>query len=631
MSKDKRRTLELLAPARDVDTAKAAIGAGADAVYIGGPSHGARAAAGNSVADIAELCAYAHTYRARVYVTLNTLVYEEEIADVERLVGELYAAGVDALIVQDMSLLRMKLPPIALHASTQCDTRTPAKAAFLEQVGFSQIVLPREFTLDEIRAVAECTQAPLEAFVHGALCVCYSGDCRASLVSGGRSANRGECAQICRLPYDLVDKDGKVLVEDRHLLSLRDLNRIDAIEEMADAGVSSFKIEGRLKSKSYVINVVRAYSQILDDLCRRRPEDYRRQSVGYVECNFDADVSRAFNRGFTSYFLRASRPTNEQMSSLMTPKFVGVPIGKLGRIQGNILTIDLLHTGALELRNGDGIAWFDARGKFNGARVNRVDGRRIYLQHSVDIPERTTLYRNYDKAFEEVLDASYVRRIIPLDIALRSVEGLIVADIEDRQRGLRVSASMSYDVELARSPQESTQRDIFSRLGDTSYRLMSFESTLGNCFISRSALTSLRRTAIRALDHAAASTVKTDIRRQEKKDAQLPTASLTFHDNVANSLSRKFYIEHGAKRIEPAMELDLPTSASEVQVMTTRYCLRRELGACLRSDGANKLPAELYLRPAVSLSNQATMVRTLRIECDCHLCQMRIVALPRNK
>ena len=623
MRKRHIRTLELLAPARDLDTAIAAISAGADAVYIGGPTHGARQAASNSVEDISRLCEFAHRFRARVYVTLNTLVYDSELNEVESLVKDLYQAGVDALIVQDMALLRMNIPPIALHASTQCDTRTPEKARFLEQAGFSQIVLPREFSLDEIKAVADTVSVPLEAFVHGALCVCYSGDCRASLVSGGRSANRGECAQICRLPYDLVDGEGRTLIADRHLISLRDLNRMDSLREMADAGVSSFKIEGRLKSKAYVVNVVRAYSRALDDICRQAPECYRRLSAGRVQCSFDGDVSRAFNRGFTSYFLRDTKPPKGALSSPLSPKFTGLPIGKLISAKDNILLID----GKTELHNGDGITWIDRRGKLAGARINRVDRQRIILRENVSIAPGTEIFRNFDKQFDDMLEALPVRRFISLSVRLRKAGDRIAADITDLDRKLNISSAISTDAQPARTPQGEVQRDVFARLGDTVYTLAEFSSDIPECFISRSELTRLRRAAIDALDHAASATRPLDLRRKEDSDAPYVQTELTFHDNVANSLAAGFYRDHGVTDIAPAMEISPADPNGEIRVMTSRFCLRRELGACLKTPDAHRLPAKLYLRPTGAAAN----VRTMRIDCDCSKCHMHLIALPSKK
>lgn len=624
MSKDRRRTLELLAPARDCATGIAAIDAGADAVYIGGPSHGARQAASNSVDDIRRLCEYAHKFRARVYVTLNTLIYDDELQGVEGLVGELYAAGTDALIVQDMALMEMNIPPIALHASTQCDSRTPEKADFLEKAGFSQIVLPREFSLEDIRQTAACTTVPLEAFVHGALCVSYSGDCRASLLSGGRSANRGECAQICRLPYDLVDGNGKTIVAGRHLLSLRDLRRIDSLEAMADAGVSSFKIEGRLKGQSYVTNVVRAYSEALDRVCAKRADEYRRLSVGRTDSEFTPALDKAFNRGFTSYFLRETQPPAHSLGSPLTPKFVGERVGCIVSAKGNTLILD----NDARLNNGDGIAWFDKRGTFAGTRINRIEGRKITLREPVKIALGTTVYRNYDREYEQKMERGVCRRYIPIQVTLRRAADTVVADIGDPMRGLKISAAIDYHTDEANSPQNDTQREIFSRLGDSIYRLDSFESLVGDKFIARSALTQLRRKALDALDMAAAATHPIDIRRREGAPTPYPTALLNFHDNVANHLADKFYRRHGVTDIQPAMEVAMPQRTDETVVMTSRYCLRRELGACLKTPEGKTLPGTLYLRPAGAASER---VRTMRVDCDCANCRMNLTAMPVKK
>ncbi len=613
------RTLELLAPARDLATGIRAIDVGADAVYIGGPSHGARATASNTVDDIRRLCEYAHKFRARVYVTLNTLIYDNELTEVEREVAALYRAGVDALIVQDMGLLRMSLPPIALHASTQCDTRTVDKAVFLAECGFTQIVLPREFTLDEIRQVAARVDVSLEAFVHGALCVCYSGDCRASLVSGGRSANRGECAQICRLPYDLTDKNVAVIMSHRHLLSLRDLNRVSQLEAMADAGISSFKIEGRLKNISYVTNVVAAYSAALDALCHSRPNDYCRRSKGISAPTFVPDLNRTFNRQYTSYFLTQRQPGKGMLSSSLTPKFMGMPVGKVINTRHKTITI---KTGEA-LHNGDGITWFDSKGDFCGVRINRADGTTLFVAREVNVAPGTTLYRNFDKQYEDMLASLSMRRILPVDITLRPIAGGITVDIRDKARNLYTSASIDCDTsQQAKTSQYEARHGVFSKLGDTFYTLDTFEDRLGDIFIPKSILTDLKRKALESLEQAALATYPYECRRPENHSATLWSENLTFHDNVANRLASEFYRSHGAQTIEPAMETAIPDNGSDVHVMTTRYCLRRELGACLKTPTARRLPSPLYLRPC-----GADTVRTMRIDFDCVNCQMLIYAV----
>ena len=337
------RELELLAPAANAEIAIEAILHGADAVYIGPPSHGARKAASNSLEDIKKVVDFAHQYRARVYATVNTIIYENELTGVEELIRKLYIIGVDAIIVQDMGILRMDLPPIALHASTQCDTRTVEKARFLEDVGFSQIVLARELTLEEIRKIHESVDVPLECFVHGALCVSYSGRCHASQAVKGRSANRGACAQICRLPFTLSDAKGEVLIKDKHLLSLKDFNLSENIEDLIEAGVSSFKIEGRLKEVGYVKNVVAYYRKKIDAVIDKYPDMYRRSSFGYSKVDFTPQLDKSFNRGFTTYFLHNRRP--DAISSPNTPKSMGEIINDVN-----------------QLNNGDGISFFNTKG-----------------------------------------------------------------------------------------------------------------------------------------------------------------------------------------------------------------------------------------------------------------------------
>lgn len=616
--------LELLAPARDIDTAIAAIDCGADAVYIGGPHHGARAAAANSISDIAALCSYAHRFRVKVYVTFNTLIYNNETADVPDTVRELYRAGVDALIIQDMGMLRMDLPPIALHASTQCDTRTVQQAMFLEKAGMSCIVLPRELSIQEIREISKCVSVRLEAFVHGALCVCFSGDCRASFVNGGRSANRGECAQICRLPYDLTDGNGNVLIADRHFLSLRDMNRLDRLAELADAGISSFKIEGRLKDKTYVMNTVAAYSAVLDALIALNPARYRRASRGTSKTGFTADVTRSFNRGFTDYFCSGEKPAPDSLASMRTPKWIGRPIGTVTAVRGKSITVN----SAEEIHNADGLSFFDSSGRFTGFRVNKAEKRgnntEIQTQAPVDICPGTELFRNFDKAFDDLLTTARPRRTISIEMVLSAHSDGIALEITD-ERGCRAKASITCPQQKAQKLQGDVRKAQLSRLGDTIYTLEKLTDNLGELFVPASVMADLRRKAIAALDHSASATYGYDYRRQEDRSASLPhsTTHLTFHANVANNAARRFYNDHGATQIDDALEVSGAPADKEVTVMTSRYCLRRELGACLREKGnARRLPSGLILRP------HNPSIRPMRIECDCTRCLMNLVALP---
>jgi len=607
------RHIELLAPARDAQVALDAINHGADAVYMGPAHHGARAAAGNSLDDIARVCDHAHRYCARVYATVNTLVMDSELRDVERLVHGLYRAGVDALIVQDMALLRLDLPPIALHASTQCDLRTPSKARFLEAVGFSQLVMARELTLDEIAAIRAVTTVPLEAFVHGALCVSYSGRCALSQVCKGRSANRGACAQMCRLPYDLVDDSGRRIVTGKHLLSLRDLNLSDRLEPLLEAGVSSLKIEGRLKDSSYVKNVVAYYRQALDAIIAAHPDRYARASLGHSDYTFTPCLERSFNRSFTHYFLDERRPADgTPMAQLDTPKSMGQPVGRVATASHRVLTLDRPH----DIVNGDGLSFMSPDGTFTGVRVNRVEGTRLILRDEVAIAPGTTVYRTADKAFDDLLARPSATRTIALDATLAVAGNRLMLTLED-ERGNRVTHSIDApDLQPARTSQAERQQQTLARLGDTIYRLRN-ASVLPECFIPASMLTALRRETLELLDRAQRLTLDRPRRLPEDRTIAYPATTLTPADNVANHLAEQFYRDHGVTTIAPALETHTPASdvPSGTILMHTRYCIRRQLGACLRGPHADRLPAHLYL---------VTGNTRLALHFDCPHCETHI-------
>ena len=600
----KIRSLELLAPAADKEVAREAILHGADAVYMGGPSHGARRKASNSIEDIRATVEFAHQFRARVYVTVNTLVYEKEIPAVEKLVWDLYRAGVDALIVQDMALLRMKLPPIALHASTQCDTRTPEKAAFLEAAGFSQIVLARELSLEEIGKVCRAVTVPVECFVHGALCVSYSGRCGASQMALGRSANRGECAQMCRLPYTLSNGEGRILERDKYLLSLRDFNASAHLEEMIEAGVSSFKIEGRLKDAAYVKNVTAAYRRAIDKVIAAHPDKYRRSSFGESEINFVPALSKSFNRGFTDYFLQGRRPVT--MASLLTPKSMGEEISNVG-----------------ELNNGDGISFFNSRGEYEGVGVNRVSNGRIISSRRFTLPKGATIHRTFDRRWQTLMAGDTAARTIFVDISIDE-NGVTARD----ERGVEVRLPL--EVEKMEARKRMNPETVFAKLGNTVYRLRRFENSLYPAtFIPASRLTSLRRRLIDVLDEANIATYPFDRRRPENLEAKYPDATLDARDNVANSLAERFYSEHGVKRMERALEVERQAKPVEsgkdkengmTEVMTTRYCLRRELGVCLRDRSVSPERRKLFCPPLTI----ATGPHKFRLDFDCARCEMRV-------
>ncbi|MCM1483944.1 MAG: U32 family peptidase [Muribaculaceae bacterium] len=607
------RPIELLAPARCADTAIEAIKHGADAVYIGSVSHGARSAAANTLADIERVVQYAHPYGVRVYVTLNTIIYSDELRAVERMIHELYRIGVDALIVQDMGLLRMELPPIALHASTQCDIATPDKARFLRDAGFSQLVLARELTLSETAAIHSAVpDVALEAFIHGALCVSYSGNCHAGTAVAGRSANRGECPQLCRLPYDLVDATGRVIMRGKHLLSLRDLNRSAVIADMLEAGISSFKIEGRLKDAAYVKNVTAAYRKIIDGIISENPERYCRSSFGSSRISFTPDLNESFNRGYTEYFTRHERP-DATMASLLSPKWCGTPVGKVTHCAKGYIKAEL----TTELNNGDGLGFFDpATGQFKGFRLNRVSGRTLYPATPQSIPPGTVLYRNFNKNLSGIMDGDTASRTIDVTFKLHTAPGSIVLDATD-ERGCSVSVAESIAIEPAATPQETRRHDILTKTGTTIYRVTCVTDSAGAVFIPAKQLTALRRRTLEALDSAWRSIYTYEYRCDEKNDAPLWDGlhTLTYHNNVANHAAKAFYRSHGAQSIEPAMEIN-KTPSSPIRIMTTRYCLRRELGACLRNPAqASSLPKDLYL---------VNGKLKLHLTFDCSKCGMMI-------
>ncbi|SFN58429.1 putative protease [Formivibrio citricus] len=569
-----RKSLELLAPAKNLETGVEAINHGADAVYIGGPAFGARAAAGNPVEDIEKLAAHAHRFSARVYVTFNTILFDHELAEAERLVRQLYEAGADALIVQDMGLLQLDLPPIALHASTQTDNRTPEKVRFLQDAGFSQVVLARELSLAQIREIADQTRVNLEFFIHGALCVSYSGQCYISHAQTGRSANRGECAQLCRLPWTLLDEAGQVLAQDRHLLSLKDMNQTANLRALVEAGISSFKIEGRLKDVSYVKNVTAHYRQQLDRILEDLP-DYRRASCGRSEFFFTPQPQKSFNRGFTDYFLN-ERQTG--IGSFLTPKFAGEPAGKVVRFGADWLEID----SPLEFHNGDGISFFNIKDELVGVRINRVAGGRLYPAEPVPgLQAGTAIYRNLDHEFEKLLTGKSAERRIDVDLRLSDTADGFVLTVTDEE-GIGATASMTCLKEPARDEARArtTIAEQLCKLGNTMFRAGNIHLDIAcGWFIPVSALNALRRQAVEALEAArAAAYVRPAKAMALSPPVRHPEKMLSWQGNVSNQAARSWYLEHGVNEVSDAYECNRETG--QVPLMVTKHCLRHDFGAC---------------------------------------------------
>ena len=602
------RPIELLAPAKTADIGIEAVLHGADAVYIGGPCFGARAAAANSVNDIARLVDFAHRYEARVYVTLNTLLYDDELKLAERLIAELYRVGVDALIVQDMGVLRLDIPPIALHASTQTDNRTVEKVRFLYDAGFSRVVLARELSGEQIRTIAEMVPVELEVFVHGALCVSYSGQCYLSRALSGRSANRGECAQYCRLPYTLLDADRRPLIRDKHLLSLKDMNRTDRLEALLDAGATSLKIEGRLKELSYVKNVTAWYRRRLDEIFERRPE-YRAASSGRVELSFEPMPQKSFNRGFTRYFFDG-RP-DKDMGSPDTPKSLGEPVGRVAQVRGLVLKIQ----GSGVLHNGDGLCFLNKKGVFEGFRVNRVEDAVVYPFEKLNISSGTLLYRNYDRLFEQALQKKSAQRRIPVDLRLYEIQDGFALKITDNS-GRSAVVARDWGKEEARTPQIENQKAQLSRLGDTCFEARSVDVLCSKeYFLPASLLADLRRETVDRMMLVRRLSYRPS-RRREEGSALYPVSELDYLGNVSNASARAFYQAHGVKKIAPAYECE---PVEGVALMFTRFCLKRQWGRCprenVRPQGGSVWKEPLFLQYRDTL---------LRLEFDCRLCQMRL-------
>lgn len=606
MKMTKQQPVELLAPARNLECGIAAIDHGADAVYIGAPRFGARAAAGNTLEDIAALTAYAHLYNARIYVTVNTILKDDELDDTEAMIRELYDAGVDALIVQDMAVLQMNLPPVALHASTQTDNRTAEKVRFLSGAGFSRVVLARELSLDEIRAIHEACDVSLEVFVHGALCVSYSGQCYASQACYGRSANRGECAQFCRLAFDLMDADGKVIVKDKHLLSLKDLNRSTDLEALLDAGATSFKIEGRLKDVAYVKNVTAYYRGKLDEVLRHRPE-FRRASSGTSRILFTPQPDKSFSRGSTDYFLHGRSPG---IFSFDTPKSMGEEMGTVKSVTGSYLVV----SGVKSFANGDGLCYLDSRGKLCGFRVNRADANKLYPLEMPEIAKGTVLYRNFDQEFEKQLARKSAERKLPVDLLFTENAFGFTLEAADEDKN-RVCVTLEMAKEPARTPQQQNLETQFSKLGNTPFEARSVAVRLhGNWFVPASALADLRRRAVEKLLQLRRINYRRPSRRVARDSNPYPQQELTYLGNVMNRRAEAFYLSHGVVRTTPAFEAVRPESAV---LMFCRHCLRYSLGWCGRHHGKPSPYREPYFL-------QSADGRRFRVDFDCRACEMLI-------
>ncbi len=602
--------LELLAPARDLSCGLAAINHGADAVYIGGPEFSARAAAANSLGDIEKLITYAHQFGSRVYVALNTIFTDHEIDRVVKLVHRLHQIGVDALIVQDMGLLECDLPPIPLHASTQLNNRTVEKVQFLENVGFQQVVLARELDLGTIKKIRLTTEIPLEFFIHGALCVSYSGQCYISELVAGRSANRGQCAQFCRHKYTLKDGLGQILEKDRHLLSLKDLNLSAHLEALIDAGISSFKIEGRLKDINYVKNITAFYRLALDRIIAEKPH-LKRSSAGRCTFDFTPDASRSFNRGKTNYFLTGKR---NRVGAIDSTQSIGQELGR-------VLHIDYkqkfftLETGEA-VHNGDGLCFYTSGGGLRGIQVNRVEGEKIYPRELPDFAIHTLVYRNNDTAFIKSLARSELCRLltVQLEVSERD-EGLqLVVIDEDSMRSEIILKTEKMQARQVGASLILAEKQL-KKSGGTLFAIESVGVQLSpELFFSAALFNELRR---KGLEHH----LQMRVQRYQPERVKIktntfpwPAKEVDYRDNIANKKAEKFYLRHGVSRIDRS-SLQV-THTGDCALMTTRYCIKAQLGLCHKIKKQHGV-----LREPLTLADNTG---EYTLEFDCEKCEMTV-------
>ncbi len=602
-------SLELLSPAGNVDIGIAAIDHGADAVYIGAPKFSARADAGVSVADIARLIRHAHQYWAKVYVALNTILTDGELAESFDIIKELYQLGADALIIQDVGLLELPLPPIPLIASTQMHNNTAPKVKFLEAVGFKRVILARELSLEEIADIRRQTSIiELEAFVHGALCVSYSGQCYLSQAVAGRSGNRGVCAQPCRSHYTLMDDDGNVIQKNKYLLSLKDLNLMNRIPELIAAGVTSFKIEGRYKGIEYVKNVTAAYRQAIDRFISGHA-DYRKCSSGGSALTFTPDPDRTFNRGYTQYFIAG---LVDKVASIDTQKAIGQYLGEISEVGK-----DFFRIARNDLQNGDGLCFFTKKNDLAGFRVDRVNKEKIYPNTMNGLETGTRLYRNHDMALTRILKkSSGVRRIaVEMDFAQEDNLIRLTARDEDGNEAMTVKDILFEPARDAERAREQIEKHLTST-GSTPYQVARLTiQPQARGFLPASLLNGIRRDALAALTQIRLEAYPRPNIEFTPNDAPYPGKKLDFHANVFNALARQFYERHGAAVTEAAFEALADTTGKPL--MTTRYCIRHQLDLCPKAQrSGQKIKEPLRLRDAH---------HTYRLEFDCRQCRMFLI------
>lgn len=616
-----RKHLELLAPARNADFGIEAINHGADAVYIGGPAFGARAKAPNTLDDIARLVKHARRFHAEIFVALNTIFHDNELEAARKLTYQLYDIGVDALIVQDMGLLELDLPPIQLHASTQTDIRTVEKAVFLDQVGFSQMVLARELDLKTVKQISNATNANLEYFIHGALCVAFSGQCYISHAHTGRSANRGECSQECRLPFTLEDQKGRIIGKNKHFLSMKDNDQSANLRALIEAGVSSFKIEGRYKDLPYVKNATAHYRQLLDEILLDKPE-LAKSSHGNCTYTFTPQPEKTFNRSATDYFANGRQA---DIGAFDTPKFSGELLGKVAKVGKDFIEVETLT----QLHNGDGVCFFDVHRELVGLRINTVDGKKLYPNEMpADIRNNTVVYRNRDHAFMRLLEKDSAKRKISLEMIFAETQDGVALNVTD-SAGFTATATCETEKQAAENAQkaEASLRENLSKLGSTDFIASEIHlQTKQAYFVPASIINNLRRDAIAQLQTARETGYQRPLRRATiEPPAIYPEDTLSYLANVYNQKARQFYAKHGVKMIAKAYEAN--EELGEVPVMITKHCLRFSHGLCPKeAKGVIGVQGTVTAEPMTLINGNDRFT----LKFDCKPCEMHVMGQIRK-
>ncbi|MEW5821164.1 MAG: U32 family peptidase [Cyanobacteriota bacterium] len=602
------KEIELLAPAKDLECGIGAIVLGADAVYIGAPQFGARSSAGNSLNDINKLINFAHKYYAKIYITINTILMDEELSEARKLIEEIYELGADGIIIQDMGILEMDLPPIPLIASTQAHNISVEKIKFFEQVGLKRVILARELSIEQIKEISEQVNIELEAFLHGALCVSYSGQCYMSQAIGGRSGNRGQCAQPCRKPYSLKDSAGPLIAEKQYLLSLKDMNRSIYIEEMIKAGISSFKIEGRLKDLAYIKNVVSYYRKEIDVILEKL--NMKKASSGKPFTDFEPDLYKTFNRGYTGYFINGRK---KDILSPFTPKSIGEKIGAVQEVKKNYFILEK----NIVLDPGDGICFFNEKKQLEGTIINKIINNKIFPKEIDNINKNTLIYRNHPVKFLKQLKNAKIKRLIDVKFLLTETSNQIILSACDEDNNNAVVAF--------NAPGEQAQdkdKLIFnynkqlSKLGETDFNISNLSLNLSHYYyIPVKDINEIRRKVIEQLLAIREMNRKKDTCRIVHNDYPYPVKELDFRANIYNDLAKKFYQRHGVKKLEPAAE-SLADMSGKI-VMTTKHCLKYQFNLCSKYNTNVNVKEPLFL-----IDDQN---KTYKLNFNCKKCEMEII------